>query len=54
MPRAPDRTRVGMVRRRRPLPELRQRSLHPGWFFVLLWLGVAVVTVMAYLLGSTY
>jgi hypothetical protein len=54
MPRAPDRRPPGMVLRRRTPAELRRRSLHPAWFFVLLWLGVAVVTVTAYLLDSTY
>jgi hypothetical protein len=31
-----------------------RKAVHRGWFFVLLWLSVALIAVTAYLLDSSY
>lgn len=28
--------------------------VHPAWFFVLLWLAVAAVSILAFLLGEAF
>jgi hypothetical protein len=43
----------GLVRRREPgTTRLVRRSIHIGWFFVLLWLALTILVVGAYFLGG--